>query len=167
MITLIRLDDITDFRGSGVPSDAPWRGAVSAWYDRYSTMPDAPTPKDPAMTQHILWAALLMSILSYGAIGQLVPGAAEGPPQVVPFALLGLAAVQTGLALVLPARLPGLQPLARSILGWALAESIAVLGLVLHILGAGRPFFYGLLAWSAVLLVVLRPRTDVEERRVG
>jgi hypothetical protein len=126
---------------------------------------------DSLATQTILWGALLASVAMYGVVGSLVPagrGALEGgPPQVLVLALVGVAVMSSGLALFLPALLTTMPAPQRNVVRWAIAESVGVLGVVLHFLGAGPEIFFGFVGWSALLLLVLRPRSGVEEKRVS
>jgi hypothetical protein len=117
-----------------------------------------------AATRKILWLSFLFAILAYGVVGYLVfaPAAAASP---FPNWLWPLAALcAAAAAFLLPSRMadavpdvdaPGVRP--REIVGWALAETVAIVGLVSVALGAPRGPLIVYLVSAAVLLWFLRP----------
>lgn len=125
----------------------------------------------------VIWAALFGSTLVYVAVLELTTGLGEPRWEILVTPLLGAGAVSAGASLVLPRMLlrrhraarrestaapkdPAGAYLIALILALALAESIAIFGLVLGLQGAPpkvvMPFFA--LAW--VLMVVRFPTAE-------
>jgi hypothetical protein len=113
----------------------------------------------------IVWASMLVSVFLYGVVGYLVfherPDPGPGPAWIwlTGAALLGAA------AFVVPRFLEGksVGPAGGStvrppeLVGWAMAESVAVLGLVWAALGGSREILIAFLVVAAVLLILQRP----------
>lgn len=140
-----------------------------------------PPPADGSLqTARIIWGAMLAALVSYLVVLVLLlgqPGAAPPPgPGSMREIFAVLATVTVAVILYFkrnlpspdadPARqAPSMPPLTASIACWALAESVAlyglVLGFLLHSLAEASPFFVA----SAALLLWLRPRADHFDRR--
>lgn len=128
----------------------------------------AGAPRPSLTNLPIIWFALLASVGIYAVVGLVVaPLAAPAlaPEQLnlflMVFALLAM--TQSGVAMMVPRILPRLPFFTQHILRWALAESIAVFGLVLRFLGGSTLYFLSFLGWSALLLLTLRPG---QEKRI-
>jgi hypothetical protein len=120
--------------------------------------PNAP-PSPGAM--RIVWLSMLSSLAVYVLIGILVaPKGGLGHAVIVTFtavlAVVAFAEVSAVMALgsTLAARTSG--P-AFAIVRWGIAESIAVYGLVLRMLGASLSTMIAFVAASAAVLVLWRP----------
>ena len=125
-----------------------------------------PAASSSQATRKILWLSFLIAIIAYGVVGYLV-FTGEVRPSPVPYWVWPLLAVfAAAAAFVLPSRIADMAPETDSavrvpeILGWALAETVAIVGLVSVALGAPRGPLAVYLAASAVLLWFLRPTTD-------
>jgi hypothetical protein len=120
-------------------------------------------PQDaPPQTLWIIWSALLVSVLMYGAIGVYVPVVgAEMPSETVKmltqiFALMAF----TNLGLVFGLRglfAKRLAYVAYAIVRWAMCEAVALLGLVLHFMGGSLQIMAAFCGASAFAMVLLRP----------
>ena len=124
-------------------------------------------------TRKILWLSFLIAIVAYGVVGYLVFREPEHvgsrpyglfPPSLPYWVWPLLALFAATAAFVLPSRVVDRAPESDAavrvpeILGWALTETVAIIGLVSVALGAPRgPLAVYLLA-SAVLLWFLRPQ---------
>jgi hypothetical protein len=125
----------------------------------------------------ITWSALLLSLLPYAAVIVFVSpqGAPLAPPATV--AVLALAAAVIGAAslalrallVVRPVRAGELDPMrepdaqrlfALSVVGWMLADAVAVLGLLAFFLLHARTAALGFVAGGAALLLLQAPRLD-------
>jgi len=115
-------------------------------------------------TRKILWLSFLLAIVAYGVVGYLVfaPGPQMNP---LPFWLWPvLALFAAAAAFVLPSRIVDMAPendaaiRVPEILGWALAETVAIVGLASVALGAPRGPLIVYLTAAAVLLWFLRPQ---------
>lgn len=120
----------------------------------------------PASTEaamQIIWFALLASIGGYAAIGYFViqPGtmARTDPEQLNMMAMvLAAAAVGTGgFAMMAPRILSKMPTVSLYIVRWAMAESVAVFGFMLRILGGNTTWLLLFTGCSALLLLTLRP----------
>ena len=127
-------------------------------------MEHRPAAASSQATRKILWLSFLIAIVAYGVVGYLV-FTAEARPSPLPFWIWPvLALFAAAAAFVLPSRVADLAPETDNavrvpeILGWALAETVAIIGLVSVALGAPRGPLGVYLAASAVLLWVLRPQ---------
>ncbi len=122
---------------------------------------------------YIIWGAIFASIFVYAGIAMALrmSGFAEGQgaPVEMLMAVLGAMALSIGaFAVVFVPRALGHLPLITySILRAALAESVAVFGLVLMILGAPIPVGIVFFAASAILLVIVRPRVRTRPEASG
>jgi Na+-driven multidrug efflux pump len=130
------------------------------------------TAADRALVARVVWAALLVAVVMYYVVLTQVLRAAPGDAD-VPLAsqlrtmLLGLAAVQTVAVWIAWSRLAtppedkggGVQrAFTVHIVCWALAEAIALYGLVLGLVARRvEPLFF---VWGFVMLVLLRPRAE-------
>lgn len=135
--------------------------------DPTSSASGRPTPT--AAVMQIIWLALLAAIGMYAVVGIVVmkPGmfANIPPAQLNVFAMvLAAAAVgQIGLALGAPSILPKMPKVSLQILRWAMAESIAISGLLLRILGGSTTWFLMFIGCSALLMMTLRPTQDEQK----
>lgn len=114
----------------------------------------------------IIWGVLLLSIFLYGGFGLFLLQAREVGGQVPLPLLLALAvaaAAESGAILAVPRLMPAAPPPTRSIVRWALAESIGLYGLVLGVMGAAVPVVLGFVGWSVLLMLLLRPATRAED----
>lgn len=122
-------------------------------------MPPADTPPQ---TLWVIWIALLGSVIAYAAIGVYVPISTEAVPsetvhlltQLFGFLALANIGVVFGLRGVLAKRLPYVT---YCIVRWALCESAAIFGLVLHIMGASLTILGAFVTASAFAMVLVRP----------
>jgi hypothetical protein len=131
------------------------------------TPPTDPAPTDGAhgaaagpgaTTRWILWLALLQSTLLY-AVVPLLLDLQPAPPTPVAWAVMGVALVDAALGLALPR--VGLLPagFAGQLVGWALAESASVIGLVIVVaLGALVPGYVAMAA-GTLAMVASVPRS--------
>src|SRR3989442_289770 len=109
-------------------------------------------------TRKILWLSFLIAIVIYGVVGYLV-FAQGGGRMAVPGWLWPLLAVGAAVAaFVVPPRisdaLPGPDAFLRpaEVVGWALAETVAILGLLSVALGGPRQPLIAYLVVAAVIL---------------
>ncbi|MCC6157117.1 MAG: hypothetical protein IT350_03630 [Deltaproteobacteria bacterium] len=113
---------------------------------------------------YIIWGAIFASIFFYAGIAMALRmsgfAEAQGAPVEMLMAVLGSMALFVGVfsTVVVPRMLGRLPLMTYSILRAALAESVAVFGLVLMILGAPIPVGIVFFVASAILLVIVRPR---------
>jgi len=128
------------------------------------------TPAPPAATVQIIWFALLASIGMYAVFGLVIlkPGmmAQSMPPDqlnVVALALAGVSVMSAGFAFMAPRFLGKMPGFSLQILRWALAESIAVCGVLLRMLGGGTNWFLMFIAVSALLMLTLRPGQEEQK----
>lgn len=131
--------------------------------------PGGPKGQDSSNHQQrlLIWGAMLSSVALYGGIAQVVkpPAAAEPDTLMLMSRVLpALSLMQTIAVLALPRLLPSAAPLPREVVGWALAESIAIFGLLLHFLGAPPLTMWIQLAWAVLLLLVQYPKTQRDDR---
>jgi hypothetical protein len=128
-----------------------------------------PQPQDQAVLW-ILWGAFTGSLFIYALVGYLIQQLSERPP--VSELLSLLIPVFGGIALmaaILPFALgPTIAKQANyqaySIIRWALAEAVGILGLMLFILGASWLIFAAFLGWALLLELRLRPTPDDREQ---
>ena len=127
-------------------------------------MEHRPATSSQNATRKILWLSFLIAIVAYGVVGYLV-FTGEVRPSPLPFWVWPLLALFAAVAaFMLPARVADASGDTESavrvpeILGWALAETVAIVGLVSVALGAPRGPLVVYLAASAVLLWFLRPQ---------
>lgn len=123
--------------------------------------PAAPSQK---ATRKILWLSFILAIVAYGVVGYLV-FTRETEPSPVPYWVWPLLSLFAAFAaFVLPSRLEDVAAQSGSavrvpeIVGWALAETVAIIGLVSVALGAPQGPLAVYLVASAVLLWFLRPQ---------
>ena len=111
----------------------------------------------------IVWLSFLFGIVAYGVVGYLVFPGTEAPSSLPVWLFPLLAAMVAVAAFVLPSRLADFGAGTSSmippgeIVGWALAESVAIFGLVSVILGGPATPLIAYLAVAFVILIVLRP----------
>ncbi|HVS13903.1 MAG TPA: hypothetical protein VMV46_08265 [Thermoanaerobaculia bacterium] len=123
---------------------------------------------DPAVSARVVWLAMVSSVAIYAVVGWLLgrlgtlPLVDRVPVFLTPaFALAALALAGTAvvaqrvLVTVGPASPAGGSPFAALLVGWALCESIAVLGFAHHLLFA-RPLVSGALMGAALALLILQ-----------
>ncbi|MDP8257685.1 MAG: hypothetical protein P9M14_18210 [Candidatus Alcyoniella australis] len=129
-----------------------------------------PAPLPNASMVWLIWLSLIGSILIYGLVGIMVRSS-SGPldPDANLNMILGIFAM-VGLATSVVTLLSG-RFLARSgqyftycIVRWAMAESIAIFGLALYMIGADAPFFFIFLVWSLALMLLLMPNHASRDR---
>ena len=115
-------------------------------------------------TRKILWLSFIVAIVAYGVVGYLV-FTTEVRPSPLPYWVWPLLALfAAAAAFVLPSRIADAALETDSavrvpeILGWALAETVAIIGLVSVAFGAARGPLAVYLVASAVLLWFLRPQ---------
>jgi F0F1-type ATP synthase membrane subunit c/vacuolar-type H+-ATPase subunit K len=130
--------------------------------------------KQQAQTLWILFLALLSSVVMYVVVAVLVDS--QGGPQgvdqgafdleLLQYVFLGLGAVATVASLVIPGLvirsepdevLPFQRLFTKKILQWALAESIAIFGLLLYFLTGDLGYTYIFAAWSAIIMLFHGP----------
>jgi hypothetical protein len=123
-----------------------------------------PAAPSSQATRKILWLSFLLAILAYGVVGYLV-FTEETRPSPLPYWIWPLLALfAAASAFVLPSRIADAAPEATrgvrvpEVLGWALAETVAIIGLVSVALGASRGPLAVYLVAAAVLLWFLRPQ---------
>jgi len=120
----------------------------------------------------ILWVAMLNAVLVLAGVtfSGVVPPTGEGG---LPALVLVLPAGMSGALSVVGVRLfmPTIPAQSAYIVRFATAESVAVFGLVAHVLGGPLPLVVGFFVVSLTLLVVARPTedgfTEWEMRRGG
>lgn len=134
-----------------------------------------PMAGQPRVVARIIWYAMLAAVAIYALLVGIVGGRVAGDPGVsaiIRQVFMGLAAAQT-LAVwfihrrfLAPAleRSPGAtggadpqRAFSLLVVCWALAESIALFGLILGMLGRRELLFF---VWAVAVLVALRPRDD-------
>lgn len=125
---------------------------------------------DKRQTLRIIWAAMLGSNAVYAAMPLLVPGGEAALDPAIPLALAAGAVMTAVASFVVPAivaRMPVEDDAMRAnrsfqlcVVRWALAEAVAIDGIVLFVLGAGTGWLWGLCAASAVLLGIHAPREN-------
>lgn len=127
-------------------------------------MEHPPVASSQKATRKILWLSFLIAIVAYGVVGYLV-FTGEVRPSPLPYWVWPLLALFAAAgAFVFPSRVADTSPEAQGavrvpeILGWALAETVAIIGLVSVALGAPRGPLAVYLTASAVLLWFLRPQ---------
>jgi hypothetical protein len=134
---------------------------------------------NPLLVARAIWASLLAAVGAYVGVVLVVPGAGSPGAEPVLAALmlpmlLAVAWVLTGVVWFVHLRFlapaPGRRPAAPAggvdpertflllVLCWGLGEAIGVFGLVLGILGRELETALVFFAWSAALLLVVRPR---------
>ena len=123
--------------------------------------PAAPSNK---ATRKILWLSFIVAIGAYGVVGYLV-FTTDVRPSPFPYWLWPLLALlAAAAAFVLPSRIADVAPetdravRVPEIIGWGLAETVAIIGFVSVALGAQRGPLVVYLVASAVLLWFLRPQ---------
>jgi hypothetical protein len=141
----------------------------------------APTPA--TRTLWIVWASMLATLIVYAAIPFLVPGGQARDPLLEQAMLLGLFGVAAASAIgtLIARNLMIVQPAQRgdldlgsgpalsrfasvSIALWAVAESIAVYGLVLYLLFGKAGYLHAFLLAAATLFAVHSPRAPAAAR---
>jgi hypothetical protein len=124
-----------------------------------------PQPKDRAMLR-ILWGAFTGSLFIYALVGYLIQQLSERPPASELLSLLiplfGSIALMTTILLFAlgPTIAKQADYQAYSIIRWALAEAVGILGLILFVLGASWTIFGVFLGWALLLELRLRPTAD-------
>lgn len=141
--------------------------------------PAAQSPRDVLLVLHIVHAALIASVVVYGGVVMLVtrpppPGTvvADAPvartdlPASFTFALAGVALVILAVIFVVRRKIRPGRYAAPAIASWALAESIAVLGLLSGLLRRDMAAFVPFGAVSLLVMLALTPtRRDLD--RIG
>jgi len=125
-------------------------------------------PKNPMV--FIVWLSLLGSIFIYVLVGFMARS--QGAPPASPDAPLGLMAGMfaiialgtTGFIVLSSRLLIRAEYFSFCIVRWALAESIAIYGLALFLMGLDWPFFLGFIVWALALMVVLMPSASARQR---
>jgi hypothetical protein len=125
-------------------------------------MGSMPPPSTPPQTLWIIWIALLTSVVFYAVIALYVPIAAT---DVAPEMVRTMVQLFGGLALCNIGLVFGMRGLfakrlaypAYCIVRWALCESAAVLGFVLHVMGASTEVLGAFIAASGFAMVLVRP----------
>lgn len=117
----------------------------------------------------ILWGALLMSIGIYAGVATFIRQSGGAPEPPAPILLPVLAFVALGnsmFALVGVRRITAASGnyTTYAILRWALAESVAIFGLVLALVGFPLAAGYAFIGWAAFLMVLMFP-SDADFRR--
>ena len=126
---------------------------------------------DKLQAQKMVWMMLLATIATYMALPAMIePLSSEGPAPVLPMAFAAMALSMAGAIFAIPSlmsRLPvadeeqaAHRPFQAKILQWVLAESIAVFGLVLYLLGGGTTWLWAFGALAAVLMGLHAPREE-------
>jgi hypothetical protein len=114
--------------------------------------------------RRILWISFLLAVFVYGVVGYLLFAPAASPAPLLPNWIWALiAAVLAGAAVWLPGNVPmgrtetpsGIRT--PELVGWSLAESVAVVGLVSVALGGNRIFLLAYLVVAAAILWLQRP----------
>lgn len=145
-------------------------------------MPARPRGAGPHQVARVVWLAMLASVAIYFVLLSVLtptgsPGAAPEMIRLLRKAFVMVAAGQTFAIWVIRRRLlaptlavapagtprelePG-RALGVHIVCWALAESIAIYGLVLGLIGRGSSLSTVFFAWGAGLLLLLRPRSEL------
>lgn len=122
-------------------------------------------PANIEATMQIIWVALLSAIGIYAVLGLIVvkPAPPSDQLNVIAVALMGVAVMQTAFAFLAPRFLPKMPSISMYILRWAMAESVAICGLMLRFLGAPTNWFLIFIVWSALLMLTLRPGQEVQK----
>ena len=134
--------------------------------------------KDDALVQQqktlfIIWLALLSSLGVYGLIGSMVLQPSEDavvPPMLAEVLIGVVVSEMVVIFAVLPKLLKPKNLQAATtffIVRWALAESIGIYGLVLHILGGSALHLWGFLGAGAFCMLMLHPSVDAIRQSVG
>lgn len=117
--------------------------------------------------RQLVWIAMLIAVAMYGVVGFLALREPVGPSPVPGWIWFAIGVVLGAGAFWLPrvmdekavARPTGPRVLRMNeLLGWALGESLAIVGLVQVILGGPRSTLVGFLVASAVILILQKPR---------
>jgi F0F1-type ATP synthase membrane subunit c/vacuolar-type H+-ATPase subunit K len=123
-----------------------------------------PTPDQQLRIATIVWLALLGSVIVYTLVGLYAAPAPAVTPDLgmMRWVMIAAGIGSTGgifvMRQVLGARERTLASwFTTSIVSWALAESVAIYGLVLRFMGDEPKMLYGFVAWSAVLMLRFRP----------
>lgn len=114
----------------------------------------------------ILWGALVGSLCTYAAVGYLIRQVWDQP--LAPETLSVLIPTFGGMALLITTVIFALRPVLTkqttyqtySIIRWALAEAVGILGFVLFVLGASWTVFGTFLGWAFLLELRLMPTQD-------
>lgn len=164
---------VGDERRGGARSDS---GAACARLLRYARdvayeRPVQQSPRDVLLVLRIVHAALITSVVVYGGVVMLVtrpppPGTvvADAPvartdlPPSFTAVLAGLALVTLAVIVVVRRKIRPGRYAAPAIASWALAESIAVLGLLLGLLRRDMAYFVPFGAVSLIVMLLLTPR---------
>ncbi len=131
------------------------------------------TTEQVPRSAYIIWGAIFASIFVYAGIAMALRlmgfAEAQGAPIEMLTAVLGATALSIGAftTVIVPRMLGHLPLVSYSILRAALAESVAVFGLVLMILGAPIPVGIVFFVASAILLVIVRPRPRAATANTG
>jgi hypothetical protein len=130
----------------------------------------------------IIWMAMMFAVIIYGVAGMVVSKSNNGvqTPENINFisAILGLVALGDTAFLFLGVKKifsmkPGMSPLPESnymtfcIIRWAMAEAIAIFGLILLIMGASIATGLFFLSWSFVMMLFLSPSDDEKRKFLG
>ena len=123
-------------------------------------------------TQQKVWffyGLMISAILLYVLVGFLsrssVVAASELSLRFMARAFMVVAGIETIIVLVLLPRFAGKMPyLTYGIVRWAMAESVAVEGLVLFYVGAGQGLFLVFLGWSLALMLLCAPTEADREK---
>jgi len=127
--------------------------------------PKTVSPQVPL--RRLVWVAMLLAVAMYGVVGFLALPERTGSSPVPGWIWFAVGVVLGAAAFWVPrvldnkavSRPAGPQALRMDeILGWALAESLAILGLVQVVLGGPRSTLVGFLVASAVILILQKPR---------
>ena len=121
-------------------------------------------------TMWIIWGSMLSGVVIYAVAGGFLAkqgGIDTMNAETLDMLLLVLSMISvsmTGAVLLAGGLLAKLPYTSYQIVRWALAESIAVYGLVLHIMGSGIATLIGFVAWSVVLMILLAPTRSAEDK---
>ncbi|MCZ7586833.1 MAG: hypothetical protein M5R36_27765 [Deltaproteobacteria bacterium] len=122
----------------------------------------------------LIWLAIFASVVIYAVVGLVVPGmnGAEAGDGTLRVLMPVFAVMAAGVTVLVMFVMPNI--LARSgnyrtlcLVRWAMAESIAVFGLVLLFLGAPAAVGLGFCAWAMALLLLIRPTPAGEQEVRG
>ncbi len=125
-------------------------------------------------TLWILFLALLSSVVIYVVVAVLIAAQGGPPPaqteafdtELLQYLFLGLGAAVTVASLVVPGlvirsepgeALPFERLFTKKILQWAMAESIAIFGLLLYFLTGDLGYTYIFAAWAAIMMLFHGP----------
>jgi len=136
-----------------------------------TSLPGQPGERKSRQTRWILWAAIFVSIFIYAFVGAMLKQTLEKPPSadilplIIPV-LIAISAGETAMVLFVLGKLLAKKSnyLSYCVVRWALAESIAIFGLVILILGAEMKTSLLFFAWSAVLLFLTMPGQNDERK---